>query len=81
MQKNLYRFNPNVYHIMEYERLMKMGEEFVSMKTEIPQIFYIWGHSYEMDFHPDYWNKLEEFLALISNRDDIFYGTNAEVLL
>lgn len=81
MQKNLYRFNPNVYHIMEYERLMKMGEEFVSMKTEIPQIFYIWGHSYEMDFHPDYWNKLEEFFALISNRDDIFYGTNAEVLL
>lgn len=81
MQKNLYRLNPNVYHIMEYERLMKMGEEFVSMKTEIPQIFYIWGHSYEMDFHPDYWNKLEEFFALISNRDDIFYGTNAEVLL
>lgn len=81
MQKNLYRFNPNVYHIMEYERLMKMGEEFVSMKTEIPQIFYIWGHSYEMDFHPEYWNKLEEFFALISNRDDIFYGTNAEVLL
>ena len=81
MQKNLYRFNPNVYHIMEYERLMKMGEEFVSMKTEKRQIFYIWGHSYEMDFHPDYWNKLEEFFALISNRDDIFYGTNAEVLL
>lgn len=81
MQKNLYRLNPNVYHIMEYERLMKMGEEFVSMKTEIPQIFYIWGHSYEMDLHPDYWNKLEEFFALISNRDDIFYGTNAEVLL
>ena len=81
MQKNLYRFNPNVYHIIEYERLMKMGEEFVSMKTEIPQIFYIWGHAYEMDFHPDYWNKLEEFFALISNRDDIFYGTNAEVLL
>ncbi len=81
MQKNLYRFNPNVYHIMEYDRLMKMGEEFVSMKTEIPQIFYIWGHAYEMDFHPNYWNKLEEFFALISNRDDIFYGTNAEVLL
>ena len=81
IQKNLYRFNPNVYHIMQYERLMKMGEEFVSMKTEKRQIFYIWGHSYELDFQPDYWNKLEDFFALISNRSDIFYGTNSEVLL
>lgn len=30
---------------------------------------------------PEYWCKLEEFLALISNKEDIFYGTNAEVLL
>lgn len=81
IQKNLYRFNPNVYHIMQYDRLMKMGEEFVSMKTEKRQIFYIWGHSYELDFQPDYWNKLEDFFALISNRSDIFYGTNSEVLL
>ena len=81
IQKNLYRFNPNVYHIMQYDRLMKMGEEFVSMKTEKRQIFYIWGHSYELDFQPDYWNKLEDFFALISNRRDIFYGTNSEVLL
>jgi hypothetical protein len=34
-----------------------------------------------MDYGPDYWMKLEEFLELISNKDDIFYGTNAEVLL
>lgn len=81
MQKNLYRFNPNVYYIMEFDRLMKMGEEFISLEAETPQIFYIWGHSYEMDFRSDYWSKLEEFFALISNRDDIFYGTNAEVLL
>ena len=81
MQKNLYRFNPNVYHVLEYDRLMKMGEAFISLETETPQIFYIWGHSYEMDFQPDYWSKLEAFFALIGNKDDIFYGTNAEVLL
>ncbi len=81
MQKNLYRFNPNVYHIIEHDRLMKMGEAFVALEAETPQIFYIWGHSYEMDYEPDYWSKLEEFLALISRREDIFYGTNAEVLL
>lgn len=81
LQSNLYRFNPNVYHIMEFDRMMQMGREFADLKPDKPQIFYIWGHSYEMDYLPDYWIKLEEFFKLISGRDDIFYGTNAEVLL
>lgn len=80
-QSNLYRFNPNVYHILEFDRLMEMGRRFVEMKTDKPQMFYIWGHSYEMDFEPDSWIKLEEFFKLISGKDDIFYGTNKEVLL
>ena len=80
-QDNLYRFNPNVYHIMELDRLMQLGQQFVELKATSPQIFYIWGHSYEMDFQPDYWIKLEEFFKLISNINDIFYGTNKEVLL
>lgn len=80
-QDNLYRFNPNVYHILEFDRLMKMGRDFIDLKTDTPQIFYIWGHSFEMDYAPDYWIKLEEFFELISHRDDIFYGTNAEILL
>ena len=79
-QENLYRFNPNVYHL-DFDRMMKMGKEFVELKADKPQIFYIWGHAYEMDYRPDYWIKLEEFFELISNKDDIFYGTNAEVLL
>ena len=81
LQDNLYRFNPNIYHILEFDRLMKMGRDFVELTPDKPQIFYIWGHAYEMDYAPDYWIKLEEFFELISHRDDIFYGTNAEVLL
>lgn len=81
LQENLHRFNPNVYHVLEFDRLMKMGEEFMNLKPDKPQIFYIWGHAYEMDFAPDYWIKLEEFFRLISNREDIFYGTNSQVLL
>lgn len=80
-QSNLYRFDPNVYHILEFDRLMEMGKRFIEAKTDKPQIFYIWGHSYEMDFEPDSWIKLEEFFKLISGKDDIFYGTNKEVLL
>jgi hypothetical protein len=34
-----------------------------------------------MDYQPDCWAKLDEFFRLISGKDDIFYGTNKEVLL
>ena len=62
-------------------KMMQLGETFIELKPETPKIFYIWGHSYEMDYGADYWVKLEEFFKLISNKDDIFYGTNKEVLL
>lgn len=81
LQDNLYRFNPNVCHIIQFERLMEMGKKFVDLKPDKPQIYYVWGHSFEFDFEPDYWDKMEEFCRLISGYDDIFYGTNREVLL
>lgn len=81
LQDNLYRFNPNVYHVLEWERLMDMGRKFIELKPDTPQILYVWGHSYELDYEPDYRSKMEEFFKLISDRDDIFYGTNKEVLL
>lgn len=79
-QTDLYRFQPNV-HILNFERLMDLGCQFIALETKVPQIFYIWGHAYEMDCQSDYWVKLEEFFRLISNKNDIFYGTNREVLL
>lgn len=81
LQDNLYRFNPSVHHVTT-DKLMELGEEFVSLKPDTPKIFYIWGHSYEFDLNDGKeWDKIEEFFKIISNRDDIFYGTNKEVLL
>ena len=71
LQENLYRFNPTAYHL-DFEEMMHLGERFVKLNPETPKIFYIWGHSYEMDYGADYWVKLEEFFKLISNKDDIF---------
>ncbi|MBO5907298.1 MAG: polysaccharide deacetylase family protein [Clostridia bacterium] len=80
LQENLYRFNPTSFHL-NFEKLMRLGKAFVELNPETPKIFYIWGHSYEMDYGADYWIKLEEFFKLISNKDDIYYGTNKDVLL
>lgn len=79
VQENLFRFNPTVYHL-EWDRMFSLAEEFISLNADRPQIFYIWGHSYEFDID-DTWDKFEEFCKLISGKEDIFYGTNKEVLL
>ncbi len=79
-QDNLYLFTPNTPNCC-FERVEELTKRFLEAPAEEPQIFYVWGHSYEMDTASHYWQKLEEFFATISGRDDIFYGTNAEVLL
>ncbi len=80
LQKNLYRFDPT-FHVLEFDSMMALGKEFLASSPDTPQILYIRGHSCEMDIASEYWVKLEEFFRLISNRPDIFYGTNQEVLL
>jgi len=79
-QDNLYRFNPTVYHHREFDELFRLGEEFLKLKTDKPAVFYIWGHAYEFDI-ADTWGRFEEFLQMICRKNDIFYGTNSEVLL
>jgi len=79
-QDNLYRFNPTVY-FREYDKALELAKDFIELKTNEPKVFYIWCHAYEFDYTDDAWDKFEDFLKLISNKEDIFYGTNSEVLL
>lgn len=76
-QENLYRFNPTAFHL-NFEENYRLAREFFKPKTE--GVFYIWGHSYEFDIN-DTWNEFEKFCQFISGRDDVFYGTNKEILL
>ena len=77
LQDNLYLFNPTVYHHREMDEMFRLGEEFLSLKTDEPKLLYVWGHAYEFDIHND-WRRFEEFLEMMSGRSDIFYGTNKE---
>ena len=79
LQDNLYRFNPTVYH-MEWDKLEELVKNFIDLKTDKPALFYIWGHSYEFDAEKT-WEKFEDICRDLSRREDIFYGTNREVLL
>ena len=80
LQENLFEFNPTVYHHGEFDRLFELGEEFLKLDAKTPAVFYVWGHSYEFDIRDD-WSRFEEFLRMMSGKDDIFYGTNKEILL
>lgn len=80
VQTDLLEFKPTVYH-REFDKMMELGEKFLAMEEpETPQIYYVWGHSYEFDYY-DTWDEFEKFCKMMSGRDDIFYGTNREVLL
>jgi peptidoglycan/xylan/chitin deacetylase (PgdA/CDA1 family) len=81
LPENLYRLNPSVY-IGEPDTMFELAEKFIQLKTNTSQLFYIWGHAYEFDVMDEItWDKFEEFCKLISKKDNIYYGTNKEVLL
>jgi peptidoglycan/xylan/chitin deacetylase (PgdA/CDA1 family) len=80
LPKNVYRLDPSV-HVCDTENLFRMAEEFIQLKTDKPQLFYVWGHSYEFDVTPNMpWERLEEFCKLISGKEDIVYDTNIKIL-
>ncbi len=79
-QDNLYRFLPNAHHL-GVDRVMTLAKRFFETETDTHQVFYIWGHAFELDTASENWVKLEELFKFLANRDDVFYGTNTECLL
>lgn len=76
-QENLLRFNPTLH--FRNERAFDIAKEFLALETDEPKLFYIWGHTYELDAADGEWERFEELCKLIAGREDIFYGTNGEV--
>ena len=77
LQDNLLRFNPTIH--FKDARALELAKQFIELETDKPQLFYIWGHTYEFDAIEDGWARFEELCRLISGKEDIFYGTNGEV--
>lgn len=77
LQDNLYRFNPTVHYI-DWDNVERLVKEFIDAKPDRPALFYIWGHSYELDARNE-WDAFEDVCKDLCRREDIFYGTNSEV--
>ena len=77
---DIYQYKGTVYHHADWDKLFDLGQKFLDLKADSPQVFYIWGHAYEFDIFPERWKMFEEFCKMMSGKDDIFYGTNLEVL-
>lgn len=78
-QDALLCFRPTVWH-GDWETLFSLGRQLLDADDGVPRLLYVWGHAYEFDI-ADTWEQFERFCALISGHDDVFYGTNREVLL
>lgn len=72
---NLLEYKPTCH--FEDERLFEMAENFFRIPKKEKALFYIWGHSYELDVNNS-WERLERFFQMVSGREDIFYGTNIQ---
>lgn len=77
-QANLLTFHPTCHH--NDPQVFELIERFLSCETDEPQLFYLWGHSYELDADQN-WDRFERICSMLAGRDGVFYGTNREVLL
>ncbi|MBQ8639948.1 MAG: polysaccharide deacetylase family protein [Lachnospiraceae bacterium] len=78
ISENLLALKASAHH--NRPDLLEMIDRFVEMEPETPQLLYIWGHSYEFEVNRN-WDRIEEICRRLAGREDIFYGTNSEVLL
>lgn len=76
-QEDLYLFNPTIALLKDKHKLMELCQEFLSSEGDEISLFYIWGHTYELDVNDD-WGFFEEFCKIISGKDDVLYCTNTE---
>ena len=76
---DLHQMEQTIFHC-DWDNLFRLGEKFLSMKPTYPQIFSVWGHSYELDIR-DNWDRFEQFCQMMAGKEDIYYGTNMDIFL
>lgn len=76
--ENWLTLHPTCHH--NDERLEELIKNFVETpnKYNNPEMFYLWGHSYEFDDN-DNWDVIERFAEYAGGHENIWYATNIEI--
>ena len=75
--ENFCEWNPTCHH---NGGIMELGEKFLSLaKPQYFNMMYVWGHSYEFE-RDNNWELIENFCKMMSDKDDIWYATNIEIV-
>ncbi|MBQ4518689.1 MAG: polysaccharide deacetylase family protein [Clostridia bacterium] len=76
--ENWLKLHPTCHH--NYEKLDELIKRFVETPNRFnhPEMFYLWGHSYEFDRH-DNWDVIEKFAVYAGGHEHIWYATNIEI--
>jgi len=74
---NFLEWHPTCHHMNP--KFMDITKKFVETEFSNLSLFYVWGHSYEFDINEN-WELIEEFSKLMSDRSDIWYATNIEIV-
>ncbi len=78
LPENWLTLHPTCHH--NYEKLPLLAQSFVEKQNKwgTPELFYLWGHSYEFD-NDDNWDVIERFAEQTGGHDEIWYATNIEI--
>ncbi len=61
------------------KRLFELAQEFISAEPESDMLFYVWGHSYELDVERNHsYAEFERLVKMMSEADDVILVTNGE---
>ena len=66
-------------HYMEQDA-PKLADQFLAMDSDRLSLFYLWGHSYELDGN-DNWELMEEFCRKFGTAKDVWRASNMEIYL
>lgn len=82
LPENFLKWHPTCHHINN--NIFHLLQEFIQLynndtKYRKPQVFYVWGHTYEFDGRGD-WDRIETFMQGICQKEDIWYATNIEIV-
>ncbi len=70
------RLHPTCHH--NNPHVFELCDRFIEMKNEAPQLFYLWGHSFELE-KDNNWDRIEAISEKISGKSDIWYANNMEI--